>query len=61
MTFKSMAFEGWIFLLNGKKDSVTQNDFPESMANLSSHLALSDNLIFSQGLYYTRMNYTFCI
>ena len=38
---------------NGKKDSVTQNDFPESMANLSSHLALSDNLIFSQGLYYT--------
>ncbi len=37
----------------GEKDGVKQTDFPESMANLSSHLSLRDNLIFSQNLYYT--------
>jgi outer membrane receptor protein involved in Fe transport len=37
----------------GKKDGVTQEDFPESMANLSSHLRVRDDLIFSQSLYYT--------
>ena len=36
----------------GKKDSKPQDDFPESMVNLSSQLALSDNLTFIQSLYY---------
>ena len=37
----------------GKKDGVVQEDFPESMANVSSHLRVRDDLIFSQSLYYT--------
>jgi len=37
----------------GKKDGVAQEDFPESMANLSSHLRVRDDLIFTQSLYYT--------
>ena len=37
----------------GKKDGATQEDFPESMANLSSHLKVRDDLIFTQNLYYT--------
>ena len=37
----------------GKKDGVVQEDFPESMANLSSHFKVRDDLIFSQSLYYT--------
>ena len=37
----------------GKKDGVRQDDFPESMASLTSHLKLRDNLIFSKNLYYT--------
>jgi iron complex outermembrane receptor protein len=37
----------------GKKDGVLQQDFPETMANLSSHLRVRDDLIFSQSLYYT--------
>ena len=37
----------------GKKDGVVQEDFPESMANLSSHLKVRDDLIFTQSLYYT--------
>lgn len=37
----------------GKKDGAPQEDFPESMANLSSHLKLRDDLIFTQSLYYT--------
>jgi iron complex outermembrane receptor protein len=37
----------------GKKDGVLQEDFPESMANLSSHLKVRDDLIFTQSLYYT--------
>ena len=37
----------------GKKDGAVQEDFPESMANLSSHLKVRDDLIFTQSLYYT--------
>jgi iron complex outermembrane receptor protein len=37
----------------GKKDGEVQDDFPESMANLTSHINLRDNLLFSQNLYYT--------
>ena len=37
----------------GKKDGEVQDDFPESMANLTSHINIRDNLIFSQNLYYT--------
>ncbi len=37
----------------GKKDGVVQEDFPESMANLSSHFKFRDDLIFTQSFYYT--------
>ena len=37
----------------GKKDGEVQVDFPESMASLTSHLKIRDNLIFSQNIYYT--------
>ena len=37
----------------GEIDGVLQDDFPDTMANLTSHLKLSDNLIFSKNLYYT--------
>ena len=37
----------------GKKEGKVQEEFPESMANLSSHLKISDDLIFIQSLYYT--------
>ena len=32
---------------------MVQDDFPESMANLTSHIRLRDNLLFSQNFYYT--------
>jgi iron complex outermembrane recepter protein len=37
----------------GKKEGKVQEEFPESMANLSSHLKIRDDLIFIQSLYYT--------
>ena len=37
----------------GKKDGAVQVDFPESMANLTSHIKIRDNLLFSQNLYFT--------
>jgi iron complex outermembrane receptor protein len=37
----------------GKKDSKVQEEFPESMANLSSHIKINDDLTFSQSLYFT--------
>ena len=36
----------------GKKDGEIQVDFPESMASLTSHLKIRDNLIFSKNIYY---------
>ena len=35
-----------VFILSGEIDGVLQADFPDTMANLTSHLKLSDNLIF---------------
>ncbi len=37
----------------GMKDGEIQVDFPESMASLTSHLKIRDNLIFSKNIYYT--------
>jgi outer membrane receptor protein involved in Fe transport len=37
----------------GKKEGKVQVEFPESMANLSSHLKIKDDLTFIQSLYYT--------
>lgn len=37
----------------GKKDGSPQEDFPESMSSVSSHLKVRDDLIFTQSLYYT--------
>ena len=36
----------------GKIDNEVQDDFPESMASLTSHLKIRDNLIFSKNIYY---------
>lgn len=36
----------------GEKDGEIQVDFPESMASLTSHLKIRDNLIFSKNIYY---------
>ena len=45
--------EGGYSYSRGKKDGEIQIDFPESMANLTSHIKIRDNLLFSQNLYYT--------
>jgi iron complex outermembrane receptor protein len=50
---RSWHLKGGYSYSRGKKDSKPQDDFPESMVNLSSHLTLSDNLTFIQSLYYT--------
>ncbi|HAE10159.1 MAG TPA: hypothetical protein DCG39_00805, partial [Opitutae bacterium] len=49
----SWRLRGGYSYSRGKKDGAPQEDFPESMSNLSSHLNLRDDLIFSQSLYYT--------
>ena len=49
----SWHLQGGYSYSEGKKDGVKQDDFPESMANLSSHLKLRDDLTFIQSLYYT--------
>lgn len=36
-----------------KKEGVESSDFPKTIANLSSHLRLRDDLTFSQNFYYT--------
>ena len=36
-----------------RRTALPQEDFPESMANMSSHLKVRDDLIFTQSLYYT--------
>ena len=58
LTFDYRASDAWHLkggysYSRGKKDGVLQEDFPESMANLSSHLKVRDDLIFTQSLYYT--------
>ena len=58
LTFDYRASDTWHLkggysYSKGKKDGVLQDDFPESMANLTSHINLRDNLLFSQNLYYT--------
>ncbi len=58
LTFDYRASHAWHLqggysFSRGKKDGVPQEDFPESMANLSSHLKVRDDLIFTQSLYYT--------
>ena len=58
LTFDYRASDTWHLkggysYSKGKKDGVVQDDFPESMANLTSHINLRDNLLFSQNLYYT--------
>ena len=58
LTFDYRASHAWHLqggysYSRGKKDGATQEDFPESMANLSSHLKVRDDLIFTQSLYYT--------
>ena len=50
---RSWHLQGGIPIRSGKKEGVKQDDFPESMANLSSHLNLRDDLTFIQSLYYT--------
>ena len=50
---RSWHLQGGYSYSKGKKDGVKQDDFPESMANLSSHLKLRDDLTFIQSLYYT--------
>ena len=57
LTFDYRASNAWNLqggysYSRGKKDGLLQNDFPESMASLTSHLKLRDNLIFSKNLYY---------
>ena len=37
----------------GARRTAPQEDFPESMANMSSHLKVRDDLIFTQSLYHT--------
>ena len=49
----SWHLQGGYSYSEGKKDGVKQDDFPESMANLSSHLKPRDDLTFIQSLYYT--------
>ena len=49
----SWHLQGGYSYSEGKKDGIKQDDFPESMANVSSHLKIRDNLIFSKSLYYT--------
>ena len=49
----SWHLQGGYSYSKGKKDGVKQDDFPESMANLSSHIKLRDDLTFIQSLYYT--------
>tara|TARA_B100001248_G_scaffold257341_1_gene239680 strand:+ start:2997 stop:5210 length:2214 start_codon:yes stop_codon:yes gene_type:complete len=58
LTFDYRASDTWHLkggysYSRGKKDGEIQVDFPESMANLSSHLKIRDNLIFSKNIYYT--------
>ena len=58
LTFDYHASDSWHLqggyaYSRGKKDGVVQDDFPESMANLTSHIRLRDNLLFSQNFYYT--------
>lgn len=58
LTFDYRASHAWHLqggysFSRGKKDGAPQEDFPESMANLSSHLKVRDDLIFTQSLYYT--------
>ena len=50
---RAWHLQGGYSYSRGKKDGVVQEDFPESMANLSSHLKVRDDLIFTQSLYYT--------
>lgn len=50
---KKWHLNGGYSYSRGKKDSAPQGDFPESMASVASQIALSDNLTFTQGLYYT--------
>ena len=49
----SWHLQGGYSYSKGKKDGVKQDDFPESMANISSHYKISDDLTFIQSLYYT--------
>ena len=58
LTFDYRASHAWHLqggysFSRGKKDGAPQEDFPESMANMSSHLKVRDDLIFTQSLYYT--------
>ena len=50
---RSWHLQGGYSYSKGKKDGVKQDDFPDSMANLSSHYKIRDNLTFIQSLYYT--------
>jgi iron complex outermembrane recepter protein len=50
---RTWHLQGGYSYSRGKKDGAVQEDFPESMANLSSHLKVRDDLIFTQSLYYT--------
>ena len=49
----SWHLQGGYSYSKGKKDGVKQDDFPGSMANISSHYNISDDLTFIQSLYYT--------
>ena len=58
LTFDYRASDTWHLqggysYSRGKKDGAVQVDFPESMASLTSHMKIRDNLLFSQNLYYT--------
>ena len=57
LTFDYHASDSWHLqggysYSRGKKDGEVQVDFPESMASLTSHLKIRDNLIFSKNIYY---------
>ena len=49
----SWHLQGGYSYSKGKKDGVKQDDFPESMANISSRYKIRDDLTFIQSLYYT--------
>lgn len=51
--FNAWHLQGGYSYSRGKKDGKVQEEFPESMANVSSHIKINDDLIFSQSLYYT--------
>ena len=50
---KTWHLRGGYSFSRGKKEGKVQEEFPESMANFSSHFKIRDNLTFIQSLYYT--------